>query len=134
MAERFHPNLFGERCASSRTQNSSRDSPSILADAGSQSGANAECRTGGEWTWGERSHRGPLSRHYGRSSAGSAVATLVVKCKETPGANTESLRARQWSCPCFAGHPRARGTSGAPIVGASWAGMVIENVLGGATH
>src|SRR5580700_8519258 len=93
MAERFHPNLFGERCARSRTQNSSRDSPSILADAGSQSGANAECRTVGERTWGERSHRGPLLGHDGGSSAGSTAATLVVKRKEAPEssqANTES--------------------------------------------
>ena len=105
MAERFHPNLFGERCARSRTENSSRDSPPVLADVGSQPGANAECRTTGERTWGERAHRGPLPRHYGGSSARSAAAALVVKRKETPSSNTESLRARQWSSPCFAWHP-----------------------------
>jgi hypothetical protein len=54
----------------------------------------------------------------------------VVKRKEAPAANTEGLRARQGLVHALLGIREREELLGHPVVGASWEGMVIENVLG----
>jgi predicted AAA+ superfamily ATPase len=101
-------------------------------DARAQSGWAAECRPAGNRAAGERANHNTLFRPAGGSAAGAALASLhhnagkrLVKAPKVYARDGGVVHA-------LLGIPDHNTLAGHPVVGTSWEGFVIENLIAAA--